>query len=124
MSSIPTDKRIISSEIPALCNSSLSSCAWVVLAGCITRDFASPTFAMVAPTNLVPTPSAITQMPSFTGPYNLTGLPAISVPAGFTDEGLPVGLQLAANAFKEHELLQLAYIYERETCFYKTRPNL
>ena len=86
--------------------------------------FASPTFATVAPTNLVPTPSAITQMPSFTGPYNLTGLPAISVPAGFTDEGLPVGLQLAANAFKEHELLQLAYIYERETCFYKTRPNL
>ena len=86
--------------------------------------FASPTFAMVAPSNLVPTASAISQMPSFTGPYNLTGLPAISVPAGFTDEGLPVGLQLAANAFKEHDLLQLAYIYERETCFYKSRPTL
>ena len=86
--------------------------------------FASPTFAVVAPTNSVPTPSAITEMPSFTGPYNLTGLPAISVPAGFTAEGLPVGLQLAANAFKEHDLLQLAYIYERETCFYKSRPNL
>ena len=86
--------------------------------------FASPTFAMVAPSNLVPTASAISQMPSFTGPYNLTGLPAISVPAGFTDEGLPVGLQLAANAFKEHDLLQLAYIYERETCFYKSRPSL
>jgi len=86
--------------------------------------FASPTFAIVAPSNAVPPGSAITQMPSFTGPYNLTGLPAISVPAGFTDNGLPVGLQLAANAFNEYKLLQLAYIYEQATGFYQFRPNL
>jgi len=63
-------------------------------------------------------------MPSFTGPYNLTGLPAISVPAGFTEGGLPVGIQFAAGYFKEDKLLELAHIYEQEACFYKLRPNL
>ena len=86
--------------------------------------FVSPTFAIAAPSKVVPTPSAISDMPSFTGPYNLTGLPAISVPAGFTEGGLPVGIQFAAGYFKEDKLLELAHIYEQEACFYKLRPNL
>jgi aspartyl-tRNA(Asn)/glutamyl-tRNA(Gln) amidotransferase subunit A len=45
-------------------------------------------------------------------PANFTGLPAISVPCGFTRAGLPVGLQLIGPAFEEASLLRIAYAYE------------
>ncbi len=45
-------------------------------------------------------------------PANFTGLPAISVPCGFTREGLPVGLQLIGRAFEESALLRMAHSYE------------
>ena len=44
-----------------------------------------------------------------------TGLPAMVVPAGFTDDGLPVGVELFGRAFAEPRLLELAYSYERAT---------
>jgi aspartyl-tRNA(Asn)/glutamyl-tRNA(Gln) amidotransferase subunit A len=47
-------------------------------------------------------------------PANFTGLPAISIPCGFTDAGLPIGLQLIGRAFDEATLLRIAYSYERE----------
>jgi len=46
-------------------------------------------------------------------PANFTGLPAISIPCGFTRAGLPVGLQLIGRAFDETTLLRIAYSYER-----------
>lgn len=46
-------------------------------------------------------------------PANFTGLPAISLPCGFTREGLPVGLQLIGRAFGEASLLQIARSYEQ-----------
>lgn len=46
-------------------------------------------------------------------PANFTGLPAISVPCGFTRDGLPVGLQLIGHAFDEAGLLRIAYSYEQ-----------
>jgi aspartyl-tRNA(Asn)/glutamyl-tRNA(Gln) amidotransferase subunit A len=46
-------------------------------------------------------------------PANFTGLPAISVPCGFTRDGLPVGLQLIGRAFDEGTLLRIAFSYER-----------
>ncbi len=49
----------------------------------------------------------------FTVSANLTGLPAISVPAGFTATGLPIGLQLVGRAFDEATLLRLSHAYER-----------
>jgi aspartyl-tRNA(Asn)/glutamyl-tRNA(Gln) amidotransferase subunit A len=49
----------------------------------------------------------------FTYPYNLTGLPAISVPCGFDAQGLPIGLQIAAKPFDEVTLLRVAHAYER-----------
>ena len=51
----------------------------------------------------------------FTLSANLAGIPGVSVPCGFTDSGLPIGLQLMANAFDDARLLQLARAYERET---------
>jgi amidase len=54
----------------------------------------------------------------------LTGLPAISVPCGFTPEGLPVGLQIVGRHRSDFEVLQLAYAFEQVTRFGRTRPRL
>ena len=63
-------------------------------------------------------------MTSYTSPFNLTGLPAISIPCGFTTSGLPIGLQLAAGPWKEALLLRAARAYERETSWNTRRPPL
>ena len=57
-----------------------------------------------------------------TAPFNLTGLPAISVPAGFTDTNLPFGLQLVARPFAECLLLQVAHHFEQTTAWHERRP--
>jgi len=48
-----------------------------------------------------------------TFPYNLTGMPAISLPCGFDRDGLPIGLQIAGRPFEETTVLRAAYAYER-----------
>ena len=62
--------------------------------------------------------------PSFTNPFNLTGLPAISVPCGFTPDNLPAGLQIVAPAFDESTALRVAYVYEQATEWRRRRPPL
>ena len=54
----------------------------------------------------------------------VTGQPAISVPSGFTDDGLPVGLQLVGRPQDDLGVLQLAYAFEKATGFYKKVPDL
>jgi amidase len=54
----------------------------------------------------------------------VTGQPAISVPSGFTEDGLPVGLQLVGRPQDDLGLLQLAHAFEKATVFYKTFPDL
>jgi aspartyl-tRNA(Asn)/glutamyl-tRNA(Gln) amidotransferase subunit A len=55
-------------------------------------------------------------------PANLAGLPAISVPCGFDDQGLPIGLQLVAGVLEEGKLLRVAHQYERAAAVMQTRP--
>jgi len=57
-----------------------------------------------------------------TRPFNVWGLPAISVPCGFTKAGLPIGLQIAGPHWGEAALLQLAHAYERATDWHKREP--
>jgi amidase len=52
----------------------------------------------------------------------VTGLPAISVPCGFSSEGLPVGLQIVGRAQDDFGVLQLAHAFERHTGFWQRRP--
>jgi aspartyl-tRNA(Asn)/glutamyl-tRNA(Gln) amidotransferase subunit A len=60
----------------------------------------------------------------FTVSANLTGLPAISVPCGFTRDRLPVGLQLTGRAWEEETLVRAAHAYERVTPWAAEQPPL
>ncbi len=57
-------------------------------------------------------------------PFNLSGLPAISVPCGFTSEGLPIGLQIVGRAFAESSVLRVAHAYETNSVWRERRPAL
>ncbi len=57
-------------------------------------------------------------------PVNLAGLPGISVPCGFDEQGLPIGMQLIGNVLQEQKLLNIAYAYEQATDWSKTKPSL
>ncbi len=59
-----------------------------------------------------------------TAPFNVTGLPAVSVPCGFTDSGLPVGLQIAGPRFADRIVLAAAHVYEQAAGWWKRRPPL
>jgi len=60
----------------------------------------------------------------YTISVNLAGIPAISVPCGFTKKGLPVGLQILSQHFNESSLLRLAYTYEQNSGWHKIKPKL
>jgi aspartyl-tRNA(Asn)/glutamyl-tRNA(Gln) amidotransferase subunit A len=56
--------------------------------------------------------------------FNLTGLPAISIPCGFASGGVPIGLQLVGAAFDEVTVLKAAYAYEQATDWHRRHPPL
>ena len=56
-------------------------------------------------------------------PVNLAGLPAISVPCGFSQSGLPIGVQLIGNVLEEARLLQVAHQYEQAADVFAARPE-
>ena len=58
----------------------------------------------------------------FSYPFNLTGLPAATVPCGFTDAGLPVGLQIAAGRFRDLRVLQASRAFEQARPWAGARP--
>jgi Asp-tRNA(Asn)/Glu-tRNA(Gln) amidotransferase A subunit family amidase len=59
-----------------------------------------------------------------TRPFNVWGIPAISIPCGFTRDGLPIGLQLATAPWHGVMLLQAAQAYEQATEWHKKKPAL
>jgi aspartyl-tRNA(Asn)/glutamyl-tRNA(Gln) amidotransferase subunit A len=58
----------------------------------------------------------------YTISVNLAGLPAISVPCGFSKTGLPIGLQIIGRAFEEETLLRAAHAYEQSTQWREKKP--
>ena len=60
----------------------------------------------------------------YTITVNLAGIPALSLPCGFTKGGLPIGLQLMGPAFSEENLLRAARVFEKATDWHTRRPGL
>ena len=58
----------------------------------------------------------------YTGTVNLVGAPALVIPAGFSENNLPIGLQIVGKKFGEGELFQLGYSYQQETDWHKKLP--
>jgi aspartyl-tRNA(Asn)/glutamyl-tRNA(Gln) amidotransferase subunit A len=58
-----------------------------------------------------------------TRPFNILGLPSISVPCGFTKSGLPIGLQISGAPWAEANVLSLAHAYEQQTDWHKKHPG-
>ena len=58
---------------------------------------------------------------SFTGPFNLAGTPALSVPCGFSSSGMPMGLQIVGRPFAEETVLRVAHAYEQTTEWHNRR---
>ena len=91
----------------------------------VLRDvdlLASPT-AIVPPPTFATTwdpdlPFARSNMP----PFNLTGLPALALPCGFSSAGLPLSLQLAGRPFDEATVLRAGHAYEQATEWHRRRP--
>ena len=59
-----------------------------------------------------------------TAAFDVYGLPTISVPCGFSQDGLPIGLQISGTHFAEPTVLALAHAYERATAWHRRRPSL
>ncbi|RPJ25465.1 MAG: amidase [Chloroflexi bacterium] len=60
----------------------------------------------------------------FTAPFNLAGLPALSLPCGFTNEGLPIGLQIVSRAWADAKVLNLGYAFEQKTKWHTHFPKI
>ena len=87
---------------------------------------------LLLPTTPIPAPliegnDALEQarrLTQYTSPFSLTGLPVISIPCGFSKDGLPIGLQIVAKAWDDAGVLQAARTYERETNWNTRPPNI
>ena len=108
----------------------------------LVRDFCAQVFAacdvLHTPILVTPVPTIaesdiganpgfarmMTTMGHCTRPFNFLGIPAISIPCGFTKNGLPAAFQLAARPFAEDVLLRAARAYERETDWHRQAPAL
>ena len=62
--------------------------------------------------------------PRNTSPFDIYGLPTISVPCGFSSSGLPIGLQISGASFEESTVLALAHAYEQATDWHQRHPEL
>jgi len=69
------------------------------------------------------TENATTALLRLTMPFNLAGLPAVSLPCGFTTGGLPIGLQLVGKPFEESMILRIAHAYQQLTDWHRREIN-
>ena len=96
-----------------------------------TADVLREVDVLMTPTTLKPaTPFTLAQDPEFgfpksnMPPFNLTGLPTLALPCGFSSSGLPLSLQVSGRAFDEGTVLRVGHAYEQATTWHTRRPQL
>jgi aspartyl-tRNA(Asn)/glutamyl-tRNA(Gln) amidotransferase subunit A len=102
------------------------------------RNALAATDVLVTPTNAIPAPRigetmisvrgtqvwVMALMPSLTIAHNLTGFPALTVPCGAGESGLPLGLQIIGRPFDETTVLRVGHAYEQATDWHRRRPSI
>jgi aspartyl-tRNA(Asn)/glutamyl-tRNA(Gln) amidotransferase subunit A len=83
-----------------------------------------PTMTDVAPTFADYDVGASRISPGFTPPWNLTGLPAFSIPCGFSEAGLPIGMQVVGRAFDEPTVFKVADAFQQLTDWHARVPEI
>ena len=87
---------------------------------------------LITPATPIPAPTieghdAVEQagrLTRFTAPFNLAGLPALSLPCGLTEQGLPIGLQIVSRAWADAKVLNAGYAFEQSTEWHKNFPEV
>jgi aspartyl-tRNA(Asn)/glutamyl-tRNA(Gln) amidotransferase subunit A len=87
---------------------------------------------LLIPTTPIPAPAisgtgaieAAAMLTRFTAPFNLTGLPALTLPCGFTRAGLPLGLQIVSKHWAEAKVLQAGFAFEQATEWHTRHPSI
>ena len=88
--------------------------------------------ALILPATPIPAPvlegedaiERARQLTRFTAPFNLSGLPALSLPCGFTRAGLPIGLQMITHTWDEATLLRVGYSFQKATDWHTRIPTI
>ena len=97
------------------------------------EDVFSKVDALVCPTSPFPAfkigdrvddPLAMYAADTLTVPAGLCGLPGLSVPAGFSKDGLPIGMQIIANQYHEKNLFHVGHAFEKATDFHSKKPSI
>ena len=127
---IKTGEHITSDQL-AVCRSHLDASRKKI------RQVFTSTDVIVTPTTPIPAPAIaeLKQHPEQlrprellllrnTRPFNIWGMPTISVPCGFTKAGLPIGLQIAGPLGRDDLVLEFAYAYEQATAWHERQPAI
>jgi aspartyl-tRNA(Asn)/glutamyl-tRNA(Gln) amidotransferase subunit A len=86
----------------------------------------TPTVPVATPLisdSLSPNTNESNSMGKFTGIFNLTGQPSISLPSGFTDKKMPIGMMLSGKMQEDNKLLNIAIDWQNHTDFHKQSPE-
>jgi amidase len=86
------------------------------------QAFASPTTAMMA--TLGEDSSKLMALLRFTCPFDVSGSPTITLPCGFTEQGMPLGLQFVGPHFREDAVLRGGYAFQQATDWHRRHPAL
>ena len=124
----------VGTVLPA-CEYARTQLARLAFAGALRRVFADidlllcPGMPLPPPTleevqTLAGTPEATAAILRFTAPFDFSGSPTISVPCGFTSDGMPAGLQLVARHLDEPLLCRAGHAYEQATPWHQRHPAL
>ncbi len=89
-----------------------------------TVPIQTPTIAETTPPPGSAIPQAGGEFPNFTGVFNATGQPSMSLNCGFTEDGMPIGLMISGKAFEDARLIGIGHAYQQITDWHCRKPSV